>query len=231
MIQGEPLGWYLITQEALLALGKGLIAFLPKFFVAIIVFLIGWFVALGLGKLLSEVLVRLKLNDLFNKTGWRGAFDKAGISVNPSEFLGAIVKWVLVIAFLVASVNILGLKEFAGFLTDILGYLPNIIIAILIFVVTVIVADILEKIVVVSVEKVKTGYSRLAGTIVRWSIWFFAISAILLQLKIFPKELITSLFSGLIALLVISFGLAFGLGGKDIAAEVLRDLKKRLEEK
>lgn len=222
-------GWYLITQDALALLWKGFIVSLPKFFGAILVFLLGWFFAIIVGKLVSEVLNRLKFNVLFERTGWAGALEKAEISVSPSEFLGVIVKWTLVVAFLVAVANILGLGDFAAFLRDILAYLPNIIVAILIFVVTVILVDILQKIVVVSVEKTKIGYSHLAGSIVRWSIWFFAILAILLQLKIFPERLITTLFSGLIALFVISFGLAFGLGGKEIAAETLRDLVKKFK--
>ena len=228
MIQEQPLGWFLITEEALFQLWKGFVIFIPKLLGAVIVFLLGWLIALGLGKLISGILNRLSINKLFEKTNWDESFEKAGISVKPSEFIGAFVKWALFIVFLSASVNILGFQGFAGFLTAILSYLPNVVISVLIFVVAAIVSDVLEKIVVVSFEKAKMGYSQPAGVIVRWSIWFFAASAILLQLRVFPGELITSLFNGLIALLVISFGLAFGLGGKEIAAEILRNFKKRL---
>lgn len=219
--------WYLVTVQALLGLWEGFLAFLPKMLGALIVFLVGWFFAAGIGRLVTELLNRLKLNQVFKRTGWDEALEKAELKVNISEFLGAIVKWVLVLAFLVAAVKILEIREFSDLLTDVLGYLPNIVVSVLIFVVTVILADILEKITVASIERAKIAYSRLAGLIVKGSIWYFAISAILLQLKIFPEELITSLFSGIIALVVISFGLAFGLGGKEIATEVLRDLREK----
>lgn len=208
-------------------LWQGFLGFLPKIVGSLIVFLVGWFFAAGIGRLVAEVLRRLKFSEIFERGGWGPALEKAELKVDPSEFIGVIVKWVLVFAFLVAAVKILEIREFSGLLTNVLGYLPNIVVSVLIFVVTVILADILEKITVASIERAKIGYPRLAGLIVKGSIWYFAISAILLQLKIFPEELITSLFGGIIALIVISFGLSFGLGGKEIAAEVLRDLREK----
>jgi len=122
----------------------------------------------------------------------------------------------------------LGLDEFAGFLKNVLNYLPNVIVAALIFVVTVIVVDIVEKILRVAVESIRVGYGQIVSAVVKWSIWIFAILAILHQLGI-AKPFMETLFTGLVAMLVISFGLAFGLGGKDVAAEALQDLKKKLK--
>lgn len=220
--------WYTITIQALQDLWQGILGFIPTLLGAIVVFVIGWFVALGAGKLVTEVLARLKFNKLFERMGWQGAFEKAKLDVNPSEFLGAIVKWTLVIVFLLASVEILGLIEFAGFLKGILLYIPNVFVAALILVVAAIVADILEKIVVASVEKVIVGFAHLAGMIVKWAIWIFATLAILYQLGVAPAFM-EILFTGLIAVLVISLGLAFGLGGKEVAAELLQDLKGKLK--
>ena len=62
----------------------------------------------------------------------------------------------------------------------------------------------------------------------RWSIWIFALIAILMQLGIAPM-LLQTLLTGIVALFVIAGGLAFGLGGKDIAAELLSDLKRKLK--
>ena len=218
--------WYLVTLEVLMDLWQGFLISLPKIFGALIIFLIGWLFAAGIARLVTEILTRLKLNAIFEKTGWGEAFAKAEFRVNPSEFIGVIIKWVLVIVFLLAAVEILGLTQFAVFLTRILGYIPNVIVALLIFVVAIIVADILEKVVTASVEKAKVGYAKLAGSFVKWAILGFSGLAILVQLGI-VKELITTLVSGIVALIVISFGLAFGLGGKEIAADILRDLRKK----
>jgi len=221
--------WAEATTLALLKLWDGFLAFIPSLIGAILVFLIGWFVALGIGKLVAEILTRIKLNQFFERASWKTALEKAELKVNPSEFIGAIVKWILVIVFLLVAVEILGLVEFAGFLKSILAYLPNVVIAVLILVVTVIVVDIVEKIIRAAVEGIKVGYGHLASVIVKWAIWIFAILAILQQLKFeaadWVFELIKIVFVGIVAMGAI----AFGLGGKEVAAEILQDLRKKLK--
>jgi len=180
------------------------------------------------GKLITEILRRIKFNQIFEKGSWDEALAKADIKVDASGFIGAIIKWVLVIVFLLAAVEILGFMQFAIFLNGVLAYLPNVIVAALIFVVTVIVVDIVEKIVRVAVESIKVGYGQMVSAVIKWSIWIFAIMAILYQLGI-ARPFMETLFQGLVAILVISLGIAFGLGGKEVAAEVLQDLKRKLK--
>lgn len=224
---------YTITIDAFLNLWQGFLAFIPKLIVALIALLIGWALAAGVGRLVSEILRRLKFNQIFERGVWKEALDKAEFKVDASEFIGALVKWVLVIVFLLVAVEVLGLVEFAAFLATVLGYLPNVVVAALIFVVAVIIADFAEKVVRAGVESARVGYGKLAGSIVKWSIWVFAIMAILRQLLIVP-ELVETLFNaivyGVVALVVISASIAFGLGGKDMAGEVLRDLRKKVRE-
>jgi len=220
--------WAQITTYALQNLWQGFLTFIPTLIGAIIVFIIGWFISVGIGKLVAEVLIRIKFNKLFEKTGWKQALEKAELKVNAAEFIGAIAKWVLVIVFLLAAVEILGFVQFAAFLKSILAYLPNVIVATLILVVTVILVDIVEKVVRTAVEGVKVGYGHLVSVMIKWSIWIFAVLAILHQLGI-ARPFMETLFTGFVAMLVISLGIAFGLGGKDVAAEILQDLKKKLQ--
>ena len=220
--------WAQITTYALQNLWQGFLTFIPTLIGAIIVFIIGWFISVGIGKLVAEVLIRIKFNKLFEKTGWKQTLEKAELKVNAAEFIGAIAKWVLVIVFLLAAVEILGFVQFAAFLKSILAYLPNVIVATLILVVTVILVDIVEKVVRTAVEGVKVGYGHLVSVMIKWSIWIFAVLAILHQLGI-ARPFMETLFTGFVAMLVISLGIAFGLGGKDVAAEILQDLKKKLQ--
>jgi len=220
--------WAQITTYALQNLWQGFLTFIPTLIGAIIVFIIGWFISVGIGKLVAEVLIRIKFNKLFEKTGWKQTLEKAELKVNAAEFIGAIAKWVLVIVFLLAAVEILGFVQFAAFLKSILAYLPNVIVATLILVVTVILVDIVEKVVRAAVEGVKVGYGHLVSVMIKWSIWIFAVLAILHQLGI-ARPFMETLFTGFVAMLVISLGIAFGLGGKDVAAEILQDLKKKLQ--
>ena len=223
------LDWYYVTIQALQNLWQGFLSFIPVLVGAIIVFVIGWFVSVGVGKLITEILKRIKFNQIFEKEGWKSALEKAEIKVDASGFIGAIVKWILVIVFLLAAVDILGLVQFAGFLKSVLAYLPNVIVAALIFVVTVILVDIVEKVVRAAVESIKVGYGAMVSAVIKWSIWVFALLAILHQLGI-ARPFMETLFTGLVAMLVISLGIAFGLGGKEVAAEILQDVKRKLKD-
>lgn len=221
--------WSTITLEALQSTWQGFLLFLPKLFGSILVLVIGWLISVGLGKLLAEVLKRLKFNQIFDRTGWKEAFEKAELKVNPAEFVGAILKWILVIVFLSAAVEILGFVQFAIFLSRVVVWLPNLIVAVAIFVVAIIITDILEKIIKAGVRKAEIGYASFLGTGVRWAVYIFAGLAILLQLGVTPT-IINTLIRGFVGMLALAFGLAFGLGGKDVAAKLIVELKEKISE-
>jgi hypothetical protein len=221
------LDWYAITLNGLQDLLQGFIGFLPALVGALIIFVIGWFISSGVGRLVGDILKKIKFNQIFERGNWKNALEKADLKVDPSGFIGAIFKWVLVIVFLLASVEILGLNQLAAFITDVLAYLPNVLVASLIFVVAVIIADIVEKVLRAAVESAQVGQAHMVGVIVRWSIWIFAAIAILTQLGITPI-LWQTLFTGLVALVVVAGGLAFGLGGKEVAGQWLQDMSKKL---
>jgi hypothetical protein len=223
------LDWADVTIQALQNLWQAFLNFIPLLIGAIIVFVIGWFISIGVGKLITEILKKLKFNQIFERGSWKSALEKAEIKVDASGFLGAIVKWILVIVFLLAAVEILGFVQFAAFLKGVINYLPNVIVAALIFVVTVILVDIVEKVVRVAVESIKVGFGQVVSAVVKWSIWIFAILAILYQLGI-ARPFMETLFTGIVAMLVISLGIAFGLGGKEVAADILQDLRRKLKE-
>jgi len=221
--------WYSVTFQALQNLWQGFLNFIPTLIGAILVFIVGWFIAIAIGKLVAEILKRIKFDRLFEKGAWKAALEKAELKISASEFIGAIFKWVLIIVFLQVAVGILGWMQFAVLLGKVIGYLPNVIVAALIFVVAVVVADIVEKVVVAAAEGAKFAYTHLAGAIVKWSIWIFAILAILRQLIIVP-ELVEVLFKALVYGIVAMLVISFGLGGKEVATEILQNLKKKLTE-
>lgn len=213
----------------LLNIGEGIFEFIPRIIAALIIFFAGWIIASGIGKLVGEVLKKLKFNQIFESGNWREILEKAEWRIDPAGFIGQVVKWILIIVVLLVTVEIVGLVEFARFLKDVVGWLPNVIVATIIFVVAVVIADYMARLARVAVEGMKVGYAKLAETIVRWSIWIFAISAILIQLGV-ARELVMTLFTGVVAFLVIAGGISFGLGGKEIAQETLRDFQRRLKE-
>jgi len=221
--------WYTITFESLQGLWQNFLEFIPKIVGALIVIIVGWFIAVAIGKLVTEILKRIKFDKIFERGICKEALSKAKWKVDPSGFIGAIVKWVLFITVLVAAIEILGFTQFAIFISKIAAWLPNVIVAAAIFVVAVIIADYLPKIIRAGAEGAKISYGHLLEKIVRWAVWVFAILAILIQLGI-ARELIMTLFTGFVAFLVIAGGLAFGLGGKDTASEILGDFRKKFKE-
>jgi len=225
--------WYKITEETIRSFGLQFIMISVKIVLVLIFFLIGWFISLGIGKLIAEILRRLQFNYIFEKGNWKEIFEKADLKIDAAEFIGDIIKWILVIVFLTISVGLLGLTDFSDILKKVVNYLPNVFIAVCLFVATVLIADILEKVVVVSVAGSKFPYSEAAGTIVKWAIWIFAFFAILERLIPEPnlfQFLFSSFIQGITYMIVIAVGLAFGLGGKDIAADILKDIRKKIKE-
>lgn len=224
---GNIQNWVEITYTALSNLVQEFILFVPDLIGALVVFVIGWYVAKVIGRVVTKILQQLKLDKIFEQRGWKDILDKADLKLSISQFIGEILKWILVIVSLLAAVEILGFVQFANFLKDLINWLPNLVIAVAIFVVAVIIADILAKIARATVEKIKSGFGRVAEMFTKWAVYIFAFLAILIQLGI-AVDLIKILFTGLIAGLAIAFGLAFGLGGQRVASETLDELKNKI---
>jgi len=225
----EIQSWSSITVTALQNMWRGFINFLPQLIAALIVFVVGWFISVWIGKLVAEILKKIRFDKIFEKNKWQEALEKADFKMKISEFIGGIVKWILVIVFLLATVQILGLGAFAGFLGKIVAWLPNLVVATAIFIVAVIVADFSEKLTKAVVGRMGVGYSRFVGALVKWSIWIFAILAMLIQIGI-ARQIVQTLVQGFVALLVISSGIAFGLGGKDVAKDVLENMRTKIKD-
>ncbi len=210
------------------------VGFVGRLILAIVVFVIGYLISVGIGKIVTEILKSIKFNTLFDKEGWQHALQKANIHVHPAEFIGAIFKWVFVILSLLIAVDILHLAQFGTILTQVLDYLPNVVVASLIFVVAVIISDIIEKVIRVSVERMKIGHAYLAGSIVRWAIWIFTIFLILEQL-LPNSELVKTLYMamvwGIVGTLGLGIAIAIGLGGKETAQEVIADVWEKINHK
>ncbi len=223
----NPQSWAETTTQGLQDLWKGFLNFTPDLIGALVVFIIGWIVAVFVGKLVAEILARAKFDQIFERGVWKTALEKAELDGKASAFIGAIIKWILALVFFSAAVEILGLESFSASLDNVLAYVPNVIVAAFLFAVTVVVVDIVEKIVRATVEGMKVGYGNFISAIVKWSIWVFAILAILTQLKIAPGFM-TILLQGIVITLALGIGLSFGLGGKEVAEEILKDVKKKL---
>lgn len=211
-------------------LWSGVASFAPKLIVAIIIFVIGLLVASILGKFIEKIVNTLKVDKAFQSVGVDEMLHKGGIVLNSGAFLGGLVRWFLVIVFLVASLDIIGLNQVNEFLKNVvLGYLPNVIVASLILVVAAFIAHAMQKIVVGSAKAAGAPSTHFLGGLTKWSIWAFAILAALYQLGI-AGAFAQTLFTGFVAMVAIAGGLAFGLGGRDAASKYIETLRKDIGE-
>ena len=209
--------------ESFLALWDAFISFLPGFLTALILFIVGWIIAVALGKVAGQIIRAIKVDNVLEKMGFKKAMDKAGLKLDTGRFFDELIKWFLILVALVVAVDILGLTQVTILLQSIVLYIPQVIVAALILLVGVLVASFLQKIVVASVEAAHLKQSVLIGTLVKWFVLIFVFFSALMELGIASAQV---LFTGLIATLAIAFGLALGLGGKDIAAEFLNKIKR-----
>lgn len=222
--------WSDVLITSFQSLWQGVLLFLPKLILAIIVFLIGWIIAVTLGRLVAQIIGFFKVDRVLQKTGIEEPLARGGLRLDSGAFIGALVRWFFLIVFLVASLDILGLAQVNAFLHDVvLLYLPNVFVAALILLAAALLADTLQKLVASSAKAAKLSSAHFLGGISKWSIWLFAILAALYQLGI-AGAFVQTLFTGFIAMLSIAGGLAFGLGGKDAAGRFVEKLKRDISE-
>ena len=219
--------WTDVIMASLQNLWDGFVAFIPALLGALVVFIVGWLVAMALGKIVTRILQAIQIDKIFDQLGIMKAVHKSGLDWEFSGFMGWIVKWFLLIAFFLAAADILGLSEVAVFLTAILAYIPNIFVAALILVIAALVSDFLEKLIKASIKAADFSAPKVVGVMVRWSVWIFAFLAVFNQLGI-ASTLINTFFMGFIAFLALAGGLAFGFGGQGVAKDWLEKLSKEI---
>ena len=206
------------------------IGFLPTLLAALIVFIIGWLISIFLGKIANKTIKAIKLDSLLEKLGFAKVLSKASMRLDSGKFFEELVKWFFIIVFLMTAVDILGLTQVTLFLKTILYYLPNVVVAAIVLFAAAVVAKFMQKLVRSSAETAGLSSARAVGAIVKWAILVFGFVIALTQLGIAPS-IIQTVVIGLIAMLALAGGLAFGLGGKDLAARILEKLRQDISEK
>ena len=217
--------WGVQLSDAFTGIGVQVLQFLPKLLLAIIIFIAGWVVGSVLAEVVSKIVKAVKIDSILESAGAKGLLEKAGFNLNTGAFLGGLVKWFIIIVFLVTAFDILKLEAVNAFLSNvILEYIPQVIVATLILVVAAVLADLTQKIMTGGARALESKHSGLVGGVARWSIWIVAILAALNQLGI-AGGMMQTLFTGLVAMLALAGGLAFGLGGKEAAARFIEKLR------
>ncbi|MCH7883211.1 hypothetical protein IIA95_02245 [Patescibacteria group bacterium] len=206
-----------VVTNSLINLWDSVIGFAPELIGAFVILILGIIIAPIFGGIVKRLVKLTKIDTLSEKTGLSGTFENLGLRFTFSNIIGKLVKWFFLIAFLIAAMDVLNWTSVTDFLKEIMLYIPNVIVAIIILAVGLIAGQFVKKAVITGLKT--TGSiknSELLGNIARWSLVVFAALAALMQLGI-AERLIEILFAGVI----ITLALSFGLGGKEKAARFL----------
>lgn len=223
--------WAVVLTRSFQELWTGVIAFIPNVIVAIIIFVLGWLVGAALGRVVQQIVKSIKVDSALKSTGLSDAVARAGFTLDSGAFLGALVKWFFIIVFLVASLDVLGLDQVNLFLQSVvLGYLPQVIVAVLILLVAAVVAEFAAKAVMGAAKAAHIMSAGFAASVTKWAIWIFAILAALDHLQV-ASAFVQTLFTGVIVAVSLAFGLAFGLGGQEAAARAIEKMRSEMNHK
>ncbi|MBI4117481.1 MAG: hypothetical protein HY453_00135 [Parcubacteria group bacterium] len=221
--------WAIVLTSSFQEIWLAFIKFLPNFLGAVIIFVIGWFIAGFVGNFIKKIVEALKIDELIENVGLKESFIKAGIKLNVAILLGWIAKWLLVIVFLVASADILQWQQINEFLSSIVDFIANVFIAVIILLAGILLGNFMFQIVYKSVSAAELRSAKLLAGLAKWAVVVFAAMAALVQLDI-AQHFIATLYTGFIAMVALAAGLAFGLGGREHAKEVIELLKKDISE-
>ena len=205
-----------------------ILSFIPTLLAAVVVFMVGLVLANWLKAIVIKLLNLLKLSEVLSKGGLKHFLDNAEITQKVEMVIGELVRYLTILIFFVASINLLGLNTVTQVLNGLLAYLPNIFAAVLIFGAGVVLAGFLEKLVKGSLGGIDIKLSRLMAKFTSYLVVVFTVLASISQLGI-AKNLIDTVFIGFVTMLALALGLSLGLGSKDLVKTVLEDWYKRFK--
>jgi len=210
--------------ESFQGLASGAISYLPNVIFAILLFVVGWVVGEAVGMWVTKLIRSIKVDKVLEKLDLNVLLQRAGYRLDSGLFLGTLIKWFIILGFLITSLQVLHLDQVNVFLQQIVAYIPRVIIATVILMIAAVVAEVLQKVVTASARAAAVSSAELFGGITKWLIWIFAVVMALEQLGMMSPFL-QIFMTGIVATITIAVGLSFGLGGKDAAGSFINRLR------
>ena len=193
---------------------------IPRIIGFVVVLIIGWIISSLLARGVEALLHAVKFNDLARRSGFASFVQKMGVKDDSSGVIASIVKWFVRLITLVVAFDTLGLPAVSNVLQQLLLWLPNLVVALVVLVIGGLAANGLSQLVRGATAQAGFSNPDMLATIAKVAVWGFAIVVAVNQLGI-ATTLINTLLIGIVGAFSIAFGLAFGLGGRDRAAQLL----------
>lgn len=196
-------------------------AAVPRVLGAVLILIIGWFIASLIASVVGKLLRVVKFNELATRSGFSDFVERMGVKTDASGFIAELTKWFIRLIVLVVAFDALGLPAVSQILNQLLLWLPNVVVALVVLVLGGLAAKALSNLVRGVTAKAGFTNSNLLGNVASVAVWSFAVIVAVNQLGI-AAALVNTLFMGLIGAVALAAGLAFGLGGQETAGEVVR---------
>ena len=207
-----------------------IMAYLPVLLGALVILIVGWFVAKAIKRLVDWLLKVTRFDTLADKTGISEVLRKGDLKISAREVISGLVYWLIILMVLVMTVDALGLPKSSDVLAGLFAYVPKVIAALLVLVVAMFLASFVSGIVQTAAGNANLPSPEIFAGISRWAIIIFAVTISLGELGI-ATLLVTTTFNIILGGVCLALALAFGLGGKDTAARYLEELRERHSEK
>ena len=209
----------------------GVVNFVPNLVIAIIILILGWLIGALFGRAIWQVFKSLKVDDALRRAGFESFMRRGGLDLDSGAFIGGLVKWFVIVIFLIAALDVLGLSQVNLFLQDVvLGYLPRVLAASLVLLVAGVIGDVTGRIVVTAARTAEIESAHFAGAVAKWAVWIFAILVALSHLGI-AAAFSQTLFTGVVIAISLALGLSFGLGGQEAASRFIERLRGEMSGK
>jgi len=203
----------------------GAVNFIPKFIAGVVILLIGIVVAAILKQVVVSILKALKIDSFLRKYG----VPELKEEFTWTNILGELVRWFVIIVFLIPTADVWGLPRITTVLNEFLVYLPNVFVAAIVALVGFVFARLAHDVILVSARNVDTKTAATIATVARWAINIFVVLVVLTQLGV-AADLVRILFTGFVAMLAVAGGIAFGLGGQNAAKDTIESVRKKLKQ-
>jgi hypothetical protein len=202
-----------------------MVNFVPKLLAVIVIIFVGWLVAKLVRSAVKRILTLTQFDKFAQKSGLEAFMNSGNYNLTMSGIISQVMYWLVILLFIITGANALEMTQVATLLQQLAGYLPRIIVAILVVVFGTLLARFVNRLVFAWLHSIKFPHALAVSTSTEYGIQIFSVFVALEQLGI-GMQLIYSLFVIVFGAFFLALAIAFGLGGKDWAAKVIEDFER-----
>jgi hypothetical protein len=221
--------WSNTVLAALASSLSAFLEFLPKLVGAILIFVLGLLVASLVKTAVMRLLNVAQIEPFAERVGLSKVLRGLNTQISTQEVLGEIIRWGIILVFLVPASEVLGLPQLSQLINGLVNYIPNVVVAMIILMVGAVLADIVGEVVGGASHALGASTASVLAVVSKYTVIAFSIMVALSELRI-ATDIINTLVMGVVGMVALAGGLAFGLGGRDTAAEILDSIKRKLRQ-